>query len=320
MENQENYYREDEIDLRDYINVIVKRKKVIIAIFLIAVFIAGILSYFVLPKAYEASSLIEIGKIKGGLIESPTDIITTFEREATLQELGQKLGLDPEKEKISKEIVKIEIPEKTNFLEISAQADSPQKSYNIVMATIELLKERHQEKFEKAEQILEQEIEIIKKDQEKITEDIKRIEEIEIPAVEKEISRLEKDIIFYEKEIAQRSNITSEGQGRIVESYINLLAGVKNQKDSKENKITNLEDQIRSLNQDLTHPDTSLRKKEYEKAYQTTMTEIEAEPVIPDNPISPNKKMNIAIAGILGIFVGVLYAFGVEYFSRGKQI
>ena len=46
---------EQEVDLRDYINVLLKRKKLISCITLVAVLITGILSYFVLPPVYEAS-------------------------------------------------------------------------------------------------------------------------------------------------------------------------------------------------------------------------------------------------------------------------
>ena len=46
---------EQEVDLRDYINVLLKRKKLISCITLVAVLITGILSCFVLPPVYEAS-------------------------------------------------------------------------------------------------------------------------------------------------------------------------------------------------------------------------------------------------------------------------
>ena len=46
---------EQEVDLRDYINVLLKRKKLIIGITLVAIIVAGILSYFILPPVYEAS-------------------------------------------------------------------------------------------------------------------------------------------------------------------------------------------------------------------------------------------------------------------------
>ena len=46
---------EQEVELRNYINVLVRRKKLIIGITLVAVLVSGILSYFVLPPVYEAS-------------------------------------------------------------------------------------------------------------------------------------------------------------------------------------------------------------------------------------------------------------------------
>ena len=42
-------------------------------------------------------------------------------------------------------------------------------------------------------------------------------------------------------------------------------------------------------------------------------------PSIPQAPIKPNKKLNIAIAGVLGLFLGVLIAFFVEYWQGGKK-
>ena len=47
---------EQEVDLRDYINVLLKRKKLIIGITLVAIIIAGILSYFVFPKVYNPTN------------------------------------------------------------------------------------------------------------------------------------------------------------------------------------------------------------------------------------------------------------------------
>jgi len=43
------------------------------------------------------------------------------------------------------------------------------------------------------------------------------------------------------------------------------------------------------------------------------------EPITPKGPIAPNKKMNIAVAGVLGLMVGVLLAFFVDYIARMKQ-
>ncbi|MCK4241725.1 MAG: hypothetical protein KAX30_08895, partial [Candidatus Atribacteria bacterium] len=61
---------EEEIDLREYINVLLKRKGIIILIFLIAVITAAMVSYFVLKPVYEANVVIAVSepKIKNSLV------------------------------------------------------------------------------------------------------------------------------------------------------------------------------------------------------------------------------------------------------------
>ena len=43
------------------------------------------------------------------------------------------------------------------------------------------------------------------------------------------------------------------------------------------------------------------------------------EPIAPRGPIMPNKKMNIAVAGVLGLMVGVLLAFFIDYIAHAQQ-
>jgi len=38
----------------------------------------------------------------------------------------------------------------------------------------------------------------------------------------------------------------------------------------------------------------------------------------PKYPIKPNKKLNILIAGVLGLFVGIFVAFFLEFWQKGK--
>ena len=67
---------EKEVDLRDYIRVIRKRKKVILLIFFIAVVASAVVS-FVLPPIYKSTLAIKIGNItdvdtlEKELIETP---------------------------------------------------------------------------------------------------------------------------------------------------------------------------------------------------------------------------------------------------------
>jgi uncharacterized protein involved in exopolysaccharide biosynthesis len=68
MENQQ-YIQEDEIDIREYINVIIKRKKLILAIFLVSVVTAAIVSLR-MPKVYEITSTIQLGNVNELLIKN----------------------------------------------------------------------------------------------------------------------------------------------------------------------------------------------------------------------------------------------------------
>lgn len=66
MSNQE--YAEQEINLRDYINVIVKRKKIILTVFFVSVITTAILSFFI-PKVYQATASIMILPSKAGAVD-----------------------------------------------------------------------------------------------------------------------------------------------------------------------------------------------------------------------------------------------------------
>jgi uncharacterized protein involved in exopolysaccharide biosynthesis len=67
----------------------------------------------------------------------------------------------------------------------------------------------------------------------------------------------------------------------------------------------------------------TLARKEAEVgvAAQVTDTEVRfAVPAIePEKPVSPRKKLNIAIAGVLGVMIGVFGAFVAEYFEEGNK-
>ena len=68
--------------------------------------------------------------------------------------------------------------------------------------------------------------------------------------------------------------------------------------------------------------DTLARKEaEVGVASQVTDTEVRfAVPAVePKSPVSPKKKLNIAIAGVLGLMVGVFGAFVVEYFEGWEK-
>ena len=59
-------YQNDEINLMDYIKVIIKRKMTIIGVLIICVVASTIVS-FRMPKVYQINSTVRIGSISGSL-------------------------------------------------------------------------------------------------------------------------------------------------------------------------------------------------------------------------------------------------------------
>ncbi len=310
-EHQEQHTDEDEIDLRDYINVILKRKWQIAIIFGIAVVVAGVIS-FSMPLTFEASNLVEIGSIKKIQLQNIDDIKSVFRRETVLQQIRTKLQepLKITETTTTNDISKMfDIQNGNNnsnssvFIKIDGKAQTPEEAVEVVNAVTGILLTYHNNIFAEAEKTFNTELDTIVKSKEKTEKDIERITT--------DISRLNEDISKYEVEINKRAEASTEGQGRIAESYINLLAELKDQKENKEA-------QLLSLGQKIVTLDQSIQNKEYERFYETKSTEVEVPATPPEKRIAPNRKQNVIIAGILGIFIGVLYAFATEYFSKTK--
>ncbi len=110
------YLAEDEIDLRDYIDVLIKRKILVLSIFFIAVVTAAITSLLA-PKVYEISSTIQLGSINDLLIkrEDAKEIILN---KNSLLSIIKELNLDIDAESLQKSI-KIADIINTNLLKIT---------------------------------------------------------------------------------------------------------------------------------------------------------------------------------------------------------
>ena len=117
MDNQQ-YLAEDEIDLRDYVNVLIKRKKLILAVVLVSVFTAAIAS-LLMPKVYEITSTIQLGSVNEPLIKKE-DAKAIILNKNSLLSLIKELNLNIEVGRIEKSI-KIEDVDGTNLLRIAVK-------------------------------------------------------------------------------------------------------------------------------------------------------------------------------------------------------
>ncbi len=167
----------DEIDLMDYIKVILKRKKLIFGIIFLVALGAAVLS-FVLPKVYGITTSLEIGVLKEPeegkveLIEDPNQVVAKFEGDVYGILVKEKLGIS------EKDYPEIEVnnPKDTNLVVAEIRSDKNEQAKNILDEINNIILSRHQEKIKIKKELLQKDIESVNKKIELSNDDIIRIE------------------------------------------------------------------------------------------------------------------------------------------------
>lgn len=141
---------DDEINLIDYIKVVIKRKWLILGITLTAVLIAGIAS-IVSPKNYEVSTTLQIGNTTD-ILESTAQVAEKIKSNAYKNLLEEKLNIENLPE------IKTETPQNTNFVSIIIETDNPEQAKQILDEINSLILLEHQEIFNKRESQIKENI------------------------------------------------------------------------------------------------------------------------------------------------------------------
>ena len=191
---------EEEIDLRDYLNVIKKRWKIILGVLLSSVIISVMVS-FSLPKVYEVRLMIRIGKARDELLETGKTVIKVFETKSILSDVVKRLNLPETEKEIGRISGKIYISESGDILEIKGRGGIPQKAMNLSTAVADVILERHKHFFNRGQKILKK----------------------YILRMEKQLVEIEKDIEKLRRKIKQNESTTSEGKAYIVYGYMDSL-------------------------------------------------------------------------------------------------
>lgn len=276
--NQEEKIKQEyeEIDLMGYVKVILKRKRLILAVFLAGAIIAGVFS-FITPKVYKVDTSLEIGKIGGeaGVLESPSQVVEKIKNDV----YG---GLVREKLKISEANypkIKIENPKDTNLIKMVTESSKPELAKDILEEIAHSILEGHQEVIKNKKEILEKDIERIKN---------------KIKFLEEEKNNLEAKV-----EALQRILPYQQTPGTQF-----ALFDAKEKLEVKKQEIENLYFQINSLQRSLD---------------DIKPTQIIKEPVISEKPIKPNFILNTVAAAMLGLFLGIFFAFFAEWWIKAKK-
>ena len=305
---QDMYQRDntDEIDLMDYVKVILKRKGMIFGIFFIAVLSAAAFSFY-MPKVYKIDTGLEIGVIeikeKGvELVEAPTQVVGKIDGDVYGISVREKLEIS----ETQYPKIKTENPKDTNLVNIEIESSEPEKAKQILQEINQLILTEHQEKVKIKKELLEKNIELLKKDIEVVQRNIERIR-IKIGSLQKERVVLENKVVALQKILVYQQ--TPGTQFALFDTQEKLQQKIQEIEDryleinSLETKINSLQNQINSLQNTI-------------ETIQAT--KIVKSPAVSENPVKPRPLLNIVIACVLGLFIGTFLAFFKEWWERAN--
>jgi len=169
----------DEIDLMDYLKVILKRKRVILGFCFGLAVLVGILSYL-MPKVYKIDTLLEVGRVGGEPLEAPWQVVEKIDNDVYGIQIREKIKIS--EEEYPK--IKTENPKDTNLVLVEIESSDPQKSKNILKELNELILKEHQAEIEIKKELLEKDIERLKSKTASLEEEKKNLE-AKVEALEK---------------------------------------------------------------------------------------------------------------------------------------
>ena len=122
----------------------------------------------------------------------------------------------------------------------------------------------------------------------------------------------------YASKMAELGVLASDSSSNLINQYSQEVLQFQEQlerEQAKKRELTQTRDLTWEAYQTLTRKEVEVRI-----AAQVMDTEIRfAVPAVePKWPVAPKKKLNISIAGVLGLMVGVFGTFVLEYFSSGR--
>ena len=352
-EHREPYYAEDEIDLYELIQVLLKRKKLIIGIFLIAVVVAIAASYMMKP-VYRVSAVVAPGKIyepepSGSTviwrekdIDTPENIERLISQNPFHHAILTQLGWDYEDPKNKFEI-KTNVQKGSKSISLSIDSSDPEMSKEYLSVLIDQLNGFYLPNVERSATLLNYEkkriidekrcianqiglinhkLQVLEQQnarlQKHIEVNIKGVDDEQIldnrKAVQHDLTPVDKLILTL---MMENNDIQSQELKQEIETLKSKLANLDFQAIDVEIKLANLGVKTESL--DVQSSESEAQQNDL-KSQQTEVSGIKIvqEPIVDPQRVSPKRTLMVAVAGVLGLFVGIVAAIAAEFWQSHK--
>lgn len=346
-ENQNNVqYYEDEIDLRELIMALWKRKKMIISLTLIVAILAGMFSIFVLSPVYDAKlniiiSMPEKYNTRYGEytlpITSNEQYINLIRSNDILIKTIEDMGYSSEEvslEELQKNIKIGKLEPKTgtvqNSFDVTVSADNPEESLKLAQTLY-----RNYLDFMDA------------MTKERVVSYYDNYYNVQLKALEKSLEIAKETLKKNEELLSQTPQIIAAGKGNLeIQTPLNSNSDyvipidavnpnyIKIENDIIENKqsINDIENTMKMYNGYLEELDVErqainkyYRKGESERLESTLRGVVETSVYLPSPPVAPTQKtspsnaMNTVIGAVIGGMVGVMIALIQEYWFKERK-
>jgi len=126
----------------------------------------------------------------------------------------------------------------------------------------------------------------------------------QVASAEAEFASLKAAVDYYKEALDRISAELAQKQAKLTEVQI--------RRQQMEQEIAVLQDTYNRVAK-------SLQEAKIARAETAEPIKIVERPVLPTTPVGPSRKLNVAVAGVLGLFLGVLLAFVVHYFQESSK-
>jgi capsular polysaccharide biosynthesis protein len=327
--NNQQIEAEVEINLSEYINVIIKRKKVFLSVFFVSVIVTAVVS-FLMPKTYEVSMIIEppiLSVTNTGVqnLDSVENIKAKIEEGAFNTKIIKELNI---KEKLLK--FKIKQPNNTRLIKVSVDEKENKTDLGIVILKklLDGLDLNYAKFIEDKKNEIDNQIAMVTS-QNSTKENIIKLREeqfkIQDDREQKLIDEIKETKSNSEELLTKRESLLKNEAGKdeissllyttTIQQNMSYFSQLQNELASlKANKENTLAD-IKNLNNSINENKITISNLNIAKNIIHNILVIQ-EPLVSLSPIGPSKRGNIAIAGIASLMFGLFLVFFIEYWKN----
>ncbi|HCC23199.1 TPA: hypothetical protein DF272_03405 [Candidatus Falkowbacteria bacterium] len=292
-------------DLFRHLNVAKKYWLEIILITLLTLIaVTGIT--LIIPKVYETQSTIQIGLVQNSPVETPQDIRVLMADEVTLQALLSAIGsADTAKNRAAlKNRFNLTMIADSRLIQIKTKGNTPESAVQFNQIVVDHMTAHHHGAVQHQRDLVDKRTANIESQMKSAERDIAYLKQIN--------DRYTADLGKINHEIQSRSQTTTDAQGRIAQTFIELAETHKDSIDQNLQTINGIEQQMTSLAFDL-----EIMKQSRDT--ENSDTAVINPTITPERPASPNITGNIIVGLLLGLFLGFIIIYTKDYFARNKK-